>query len=192
MNLNLSSIIAAQKKAKEEAAIEAAPAPTVPKLNLNFQTPAVNKQVPIAKPTVQAPPAPSQGVTPVMNPAAQVALSGFMQDALAQAQKLSAQSVSISNEQEAAAGVSMEYVRGQLQELEQLLLTDHPRMPYLLNEIHQITINRDDIATALSDDEIGIIVSCAAKHQQIALAKDVTKKAKNGRTNAAKLSVDDI
>lgn len=80
-------------------------------------------------------------------------------------------------------------IKDKLAQLLQWQIEDHPLMPQLLNQIHGILIQRHDLVAALTEEEIGYIVSGAAKAKGIVLAKAAAEKKTRTKKN---ISVEDI
>jgi hypothetical protein len=88
----------------------------------------------------------------------------------------------------------IELVRMRLLELKEQLLAAAPSMPTLLRDIRKQLQNSPECVTALTEEEINIIVSSAEKLATIQLAQTVTKSATSKATKNAlrNISVDDL
>ena len=84
--------------------------------------------------------------------------------------------------------VSAELVSAKINELKDMLLTDHPQMPILLRTIHTQLRSDPVIVTLLTDDQIGTIV--AGLHKQTGVT--ISAKIMSSKKSASKLTVDDL
>lgn len=67
-------------------------------------------------------------------------------------------------------------VQDKIQELSERLLTEHPTMPVLLQEIHKLLKQQPDNVTLLSDEQIGAIVSGLLRTTSTQIATTTKKK----------------
>lgn len=83
----------------------------------------------------------------------------------------------------------MNPINMKIAELQEMILSAHPRMPLLLKDIHTILRNDPDNVTILSEEEIGIIVSGLKKQTSTELASTVLKKSSK---SLSKTTADDL
>lgn len=87
----------------------------------------------------------------------------------------------------AQAPTSLDLVRQKIKEFQQVLLEKHPRMPLLLQEIHQTLKAQPENVTLLAEEDIQILVSGLQVQTNTFLAESVTKsKGKAGTTSRLK------
>jgi hypothetical protein len=87
---------------------------------------------------------------------------------------------------------SLLLIREKIQSLQEALLQKHPRMPFLLQEIHTALKAQPENVTLLEEEEIQLIVSGLQHHTKVFLAETVTKgKGKAGITAKIKSLGDD-
>ncbi len=68
-------------------------------------------------------------------------------------------------------------LRFKLNELQEAMLSEHPKMPTLLQQIHKTMLEQGDLVVQLSDEEIGIMISGLKKHMNVTVVAEKTKKA---------------
>ena len=75
------------------------------------------------------------------------------------------------------ATTTTEAIKMQIAELQNLILSAHPRMETLLKEIHSLLKADPDNVTLLTEEDIGVLVSGLKKQTQTEItAKAMTKK----------------
>lgn len=80
-------------------------------------------------------------------------------------------------------------VQNKIQELQERLVTAHPTMPVLLQEIHNLLKQQPDNVTLLSDEQINVIVSGLLRSTNTVLAaKTIAKRATKKVSQALSLS----
>jgi len=67
-------------------------------------------------------------------------------------------------------------IKMKIAELQDMILTAHPRMPILLKDIHTLLKNDPDNVTLLSEEDIGIIVSGLKKQTMTEITAATLKK----------------
>jgi predicted transcriptional regulator len=78
----------------------------------------------------------------------------------------------------------------QIAELEQALLSSHPSLPTLLQQIHRAIKQDPDAVTLLSEEEIGVIVNGLSRQTQTAIAVSISS-GKKGKSIKS-IGVDDL
>lgn len=86
------------------------------------------------------------------------------------------------------ATTTPEVIKQNITELEQLILTAHPKLPILLREIHKILLADIDNITLLTDADIGILVSGLKKQT----ATEITAKLMTKKVSLKNTSIDDL
>lgn len=82
-------------------------------------------------------------------------------------------------------------VRENIAKLQEALLTAHPTMPILLQQIHRQLKDDPALVTVISEEEIGVIVSGLSTHTGVLL--QAAEKAKGSKKGSLKnLGLDDI
>ena len=84
-----------------------------------------------------------------------------------------------------------ETIRLKIAELQQCILTAHPRLPTLLHEIHKVLEADPDVVTLLDEESIGIIVS-GLKKQTATEISTAALKSKSTKAALTKTTVDDL
>jgi len=74
--------------------------------------------------------------------------------------------------------------------IESVMLTAHPRLPYLMREIHKILADDPAVVTLLSEEQIGEIVKGLAAHTNVELAASTIKK--TTKKPLKSITVDDL
>ncbi len=78
----------------------------------------------------------------------------------------------------------------QVAELEQAILSAHPTLPTLLQQIHRNLKADPEAVTLLSEEQIGVIVNGLSRQTQTAIATSISTK-KSGKASS-KLTLDDF
>lgn len=86
-------------------------------------------------------------------------------------------------------------ISGKIAELSEKLLANHPQMPLLLREIHQVLKNDPAIVTLLSPEEVSKVINGLERQTNTYIAQSMTapkgaKKAALKNTSAADLGFD--
>lgn len=76
-----------------------------------------------------------------------------------------------------------------IEELQQSILTAHPRMPILLKDIHTALKNDPATVTLLSEEEISVIVSGLKQQTKIQISQAALKSTKK---SLSKVTADDL
>lgn len=72
--------------------------------------------------------------------------------------------------------LSPEEIKIKIAELQELILSAHPRLPLLLQEIHKVLKNDPENVTLLSEEDIGIIVSGLMRQTSTEITTAAMKK----------------
>lgn len=83
-------------------------------------------------------------------------------------------------------------IKTKLDELEQLLLTNHPNMATALRDIHKTLKAQPDIVTLMSEEEIAIVVQGLAKQTNSQLVASTLKPSASKKKALTKVTSDEL
>jgi hypothetical protein len=68
-------------------------------------------------------------------------------------------------------------LQAKLHELREMLLTEHPQIPRLLQVIHKTMQEQGDLVIQLTDEEIGVFIQALKNHMNVTVVSEKAKKA---------------
>lgn len=71
-----------------------------------------------------------------------------------------------------------EQIKLAIAELQDVILTAHPKLPFLLQEIRKFLLEDPDLVTLMTEEEIGIIISGLEKHTKTVITTAALKSTK--------------
>lgn len=83
-------------------------------------------------------------------------------------------------------------IKTKLDELEQLLLTNHPTMATALRDLHKVLKAQPDIVTLMSEEEIAIVVKGLTQQTNSKLVESTLKPSATKKKALSKVTSDDL
>lgn len=83
-------------------------------------------------------------------------------------------------------------IKTKLDELEQVLLSNHPTLPTLLRDIHKTLKAQPDIVTLMSEEEIALVVQGLTKQTNSKLVESTLKPSASKKASLKKVTSDEL